>query len=633
MPKLLIKSGPNAGQQYPVDGDIVVGRGSLTDVVIFDPTISRRHAMLAYADGKYIVSDLGSGNGTRLNGVRIYDPTELHDGDEIQFGSIRSEFAMEPGTVRRSADESSIRMMESEEPGQQEIIQRLDAGDAVNSLIAKSGDMDALLTMSKRLQLIYDVGSVISTTLDEERLFSLIMDKLFEVFPQMDRGFMMSYDSENNQLLPKVARTRSGETAEISVSRTLVRDAIETRQGILCADAMGDDRYSMGQSIVQFQIRTVVCVPMVAEDEVLGVINVDGDDPTKPFVKDDMSLLLGIAGQAALALANSRLHKRLLKQELIEQDLILANRIQHKFLPEEPPKIEGYDFQDEYSAALEVGGDYYDFLQLPSGRMGIALGDVSGKGVSAALYMAKLSSDVRFHSAAHEDPSEVLRLLNRSLAKDVEEGMFVTLVYLSLDPESGVLTYANAGHLQPVVRRADGEIVYLQGGANLPLGIEDDEEFVQDDFQLEPGDTVSIFTDGVVEATNAQEEQFEDARVDEAIKASDGTPADVKEKLLAAVEQFFDGAPQNDDLTLVCFGPQLTELELEMEPEVAVESEPEVAVESGPAQEEEFEAPPDLDAELAAELDAELGEELDAELGALLEEDPGPEFDLGPEPE
>jgi len=615
MPKLLIKSGPIAGQQYAVDGDIVVGRGSLTDVVIFDPTISRRHAMLAYADDKYIVSDLGSGNGTKLNGVRIYEPTELHDGDEIQFGSVRSEFTMEPGKGRRSADESSVRLMESDDPGQQEIIQRLDAGDAVNSLIAKSADMDALLTMSKRLQLIYDVGSVISTTLDEERLFSLIMDKLFEVFPQMDRGFMMSYDSENNQLLPKVARTRSGETAEISVSRTLVRDAIETRQGILCADAMGDDRYSMGQSIVQFQIRTVVCVPMVAEDEVLGVINVDGDDATKPFVKDDMSLLLGIAGQAALALANSRLHKRLLKQELIEQDLILANRIQHKFLPEEPPKVEGYDFQDEYGAALEVGGDYYDFLELPSGRIGIALGDVSGKGVSAALYMAKLSSDVRFHSAAHGDPSEVLRQLNRSLGKDVEEGMFVTLVYLSLDPESGVLTYANAGHLQPIVRRADGELIYLQGAANLPLGIEDEEEFTQEDFQLEPGDTVAIFTDGVVEATNAQHEQFEDARVDEAIRASDGSPADVKEKILTAVEQFFDGAPQNDDLTLVCFGRKFTELELE----------PEVAAESEPAQEEEFEAPPELDAELSAELDAELG--------AVLEEDLGAEFDLGPEPE
>jgi len=365
----------------------------------------------------------------------------------------------------------------------------------------------------------------------------------------------MLYDAEENQLLPEVARTRSGEATEIAVSRTLIREVIQSHQGLLCADALDDARYSMGASIVNFQIRSVIVVPMIAEGKVLGVVHVDGAESSKAFEEDDMALLLGIASQAALSLANSRLHQRLLKQELLEQDLMLANRIQHKFLPQRPPQVPGYDFQDDYNAALEVGGDYYDFFELPNGQIGIALGDVSGKGVSAALYMAKLSSDVRFQSASRTGPAEIMNGINASLMADVEEGMFVTLVYLSLDPATGEVQYSNAGHLRPLLRRANGEVISLEGAADVPLGIDEETEFRQDSFQLEPGDTVVIFTDGVVEATDPDHEQFGDERVLETLKASSGTPADVKETILSAVKAFFRGAPPNDDLTLVCFGP------------------------------------------------------------------------------
>jgi serine phosphatase RsbU (regulator of sigma subunit) len=318
---------------------------------------------------------------------------------------------------------------------------------------------------------------------------------------------------------------------------------------------MDDARYSMGVSIVNFRIRSVICVPMVAEGEVLGVIHVAGAASSKAFEQDDMALLLGIASQAALSLANSRLHRRLLKQELLEQDLILANRIQHKFLPQQPPQVPGYDFQDDYCAALEVGGDYYDFLELPNGLTGIALGDVSGKGVSAALYMAKLSSDVRFHSASNPEPRDTLSRLNASIQGEVEEGMFVTLVYMVLNPTTGEVRYSNAGHLRPLLRRANGEVITLEGAADFPLGIEEEMEFKQDSFFLQPGDTVVLFTDGLVEATNPGKEQFGDERVSQAIKTSTGEPANVKETLLSAVKAFLRGAPPSDDLTLVCFGP------------------------------------------------------------------------------
>jgi serine phosphatase RsbU (regulator of sigma subunit) len=568
MPKLIIKNGPVSGEEFEINGDIVVGRGTMTDIVIIDPTISRRHAMVALADDRYVVSDLQSGNGTRVNGMAIHEPTPLRDGDEVQFGNIRADFLWQDDKKSKELNETIVKIQEAEDKGKtKQQVERMDAGDPAASLVIQPteeihrDDMDALLEMSKRLQVIYDVGKAITTTLDEDKLMNLIMDKLFEVFAQANRGFIMLYDPKDGQLTPKVARNKKGEATEITVSRTLVKEAIDSRQGILSKDAMDDDRYSMAQSIAQFKIHSVICVPMVADDLVLGVLHIDADDPLHPFDKDDMALLLGIAGQAALSLANTRLHTRLLKQELLEQDLALATRIQLRFLPDQPPDVDGYTFVDDYSAALEVGGDYYDFLELPNGNIGIALGDVSGKGVSAALYMAKLSSDVRFHSASNSEPGEIITKLNASLTKDVEEGMFVTLVYMALNPQTRELTYTSAGHLPTLVRRESGEIISLEEAGDIPLGIEDDTEFSQATFQLQEGDTVVTFTDGVIEATDPDHEQFDDARVLVSLKESDGTPEGVKEKLLSDVKEFIRGAPPNDDLTLICFGPAIPELE------------------------------------------------------------------------
>ena len=568
MPKLIIKNGPVSGEEFEINGDIVVGRGTMTDIVIIDPTISRRHAMVALADDRYVVSDLQSGNGTRVNGMAIHEPTPLRDGDEVQFGNIRADFLWQDDKKSKELNETIVKIQEAEDKGKtKQQVERMDAGDPAASLVIQPteeihrDDMDALLEMSKRLQVIYDVGKAITTTLDEDKLMNLIMDKLFEVFAQANRGFIMLYDPKDGQLTPKVARNKKGEATEITVSRTLVKEAIDSRQGILSKDAMDDDRYSMGQSIAQFKIHSVICVPMVADDLVLGVLHIDADDPLHPFDKDDMALLLGIAGQAALSLANTRLHTRLLKQELLEQDLALATRIQLRFLPDQPPDVDGYTFVDDYSAALEVGGDYYDFLELPNGNIGIALGDVSGKGVSAALYMAKLSSDVRFHSASNSEPGEIITKLNASLTKDVEEGMFVTLVYIALNPQTRELTYTSAGHLPTLVRRESGEIISLEEAGDIPLGIEEDTVFSQATFQLQEGDTVVTFTDGVIEATDPDHEQFDDARVLVSLKESDGTPEGVKEKLLSDVKEFIRGAPPNDDLTLICFGPAIPELE------------------------------------------------------------------------
>jgi sigma-B regulation protein RsbU (phosphoserine phosphatase) len=549
MPTLSIRSGPSAGTEFQFSKDLVIGRGAAADYSIDDPAISRRHASLTLHHGRCVIADLRSGNGTRVNGERIREPRELRDGDEFQLGDVV--FVFHSGAEQKpSMTTSSVMLKDSV----QAILHSMAAGTLSLPNPTAGGEAKALVTMTRRMQVIYDVAEAIGEILDEDALLSLIMSRLFKVFPQAARGFIMTYDSSTGALETRVATTRDGQAAEIAVSRTLVNDVIENRRGILSADAMQDDRFTGKETIQQLEIRSVIVAPLIAHGEVFGVIHIDGVDTSRPFNKDDMELLIGIGSQAGMALSNARLHRRLVAQELLEQDLALAKRIQARFLPKSAPRVDGYEFEGSYLSAMEVGGDYYDFFSLPRGAVGVALGDVSGKGVSAALYMAKLSSEVRFHSAASDEPAEIMARVNQAMTAELEEGMFVTMIFLALNTATGEVKAVNAGHLTPLLRRASGEVVSIELPRSVPLGVMEQSRFQSARFNLQRGDTVVLYTDGVSEATSPDMELFGEGRLVASIQNSDGTPAGVSQSVLHSVRQFLDSAPQNDDITLLCFG-------------------------------------------------------------------------------
>jgi phosphoserine phosphatase RsbU/P len=318
---------------------------------------------------------------------------------------------------------------------------------------------------------------------------------------------------------------------------------------------MHDDRFASHATVHQLEIRSVVCVPMIAREELLGVLHVDGGSAAQPFSRDDMALMMGVAVQAALAISNARMHESIVKHQLLEQDLELAKKIQGRFLPRETPEVDGYSFRPEYVSALDVGGDYFDFIPLPGGSLGITAGDVSGKGVSAALYMAKLSSEMRYHSAAISSPGQILERVNRALMRDFEDGMFATLVFLALDPARRHVTLASAGHLDPLVRSAAGVVRKISLTRGAPLGVVDDAHFAEQSVDLAAGDVVVLYTDGVTEATNAKNELLGDDRLELLVARAGSTADEVCEAILSGVWRFLDGAVQNDDITIVCFGP------------------------------------------------------------------------------
>ena len=254
-------------------------------------------------------------------------------------------------------------------------------------------------------------------------------------FYRPDRGFIVLKDPATATLIPRAAKWRQGSSDQISLSRRILQGVMTRKEAILSADAATDSRFDMSQSIVDFQIHSMMCAPLVDSDgQVLGVIQIDTTDQRRQFTKDDLEVLVSVASHAAMAMENVQLHERRLHAELMERELTLAHRVQRGLLPAGPPVVKGYEFVDLYEPANHLGGDYFDYIELPGGRLGVALADVMGKGIAAALLMARLSAQVPYCLASLPTPADAMARLNTVFCEPRWEGRFVTLVMLLLDP-------------------------------------------------------------------------------------------------------------------------------------------------------------------------------------------------------
>jgi phosphoserine phosphatase RsbU/P len=216
--------------------------------------------------------------------------------------------------------------------------------------------------------------------------------------------------------------------------------------------------------------------------------------------------------------------------------------------------VKGWEFADKYAAALEVGGDYYAFLELGDGRVGIAIGDVCGKGVPAALYMARLSGEVRYHSLGQVRPHEILERVNQALCRNMSDDLYVTLQVVVLDPATGICEVASAGHLPPMVRRANGKVEAVDVAGCPPAGFDADARFESRRFDLHPGDVAVLYTDGVTEAMAPGQVLFDDARLMDAMARAEAGPEGVLKSIAAALAEFVRDEPPSDDRAIVCFG-------------------------------------------------------------------------------
>jgi serine phosphatase RsbU (regulator of sigma subunit) len=309
-----------------------------------------------------------------------------------------------------------------------------------------------------------------------------------------------------------------------------------------------DDRFEPSQSIRAHAIRSIMCVPMVGSGgAILGVIQLDTKGTKNQFRQEDLEVLVSASFQAARAVDLARLHE-------VRRDLEAATRIQKSFLPAERPKVPGLAFFDYYSSAQHVGGDYYDYIRLPRNRMAVAVGDVAGKGVAAALLMAQLSAATRFCLATEPTVASAVRQLNAAMMRVCGDGRFVTFVVGVIDLGTLQTTWVNAGHIPPLLRRANGEVQSVgEAKAGIPLGVFD-KPIEETTLPLQAGEMILLCTDGITESKNPSKELYGMDRLKAQLKS---VPADVEQSgvaILTDVRRFATGTPPHDDLTLVCFG-------------------------------------------------------------------------------
>jgi serine phosphatase RsbU (regulator of sigma subunit) len=389
------------------------------------------------------------------------------------------------------------------------------------------------------------VANATSSLLDPAKLFNTVLNYLFDVIPDAARGFVMTLD-EVDQLRPAAIRVRQdrGSGGSLSLAQGVVNRVLRQGKAVLCDPAEGWKHHK--------RVASTISAPLMVRGKILGIIHIEGCESGQPFDKEDLDLLSGIAMQVGVAYHNASLHQRLMRQQRLEQDLRFARRVQHSFLPSEPPEVPGFLFSRSYNPVFQVGGDLYDFIPLPDERIGVLIGDVAGKGVSAALMMARLTSDMRYFAISESSPARVLDRANTSMFTHMQDNMFVTLLYLVLDVPGRSMTLCNAGHIPPLIRRAgNGHVAELDEATNLALGVLPDPTFDEVTLQLELGDSVLLTTDGVVEAKSRAGEEFGFDRLRHAL--SSATAKRLLDTVLADVQGYTEGTAQYDDITMVAF--------------------------------------------------------------------------------
>jgi serine phosphatase RsbU (regulator of sigma subunit) len=563
MPSLILLKAPegvNANKQIALTGEPqILGRDAeKCQIVIPHHAVSREHARITALNGMFYIEDLESRNHTFVNSKEAKPNvrTPLKADDRIKICDFLYQFRDE----RTQRPKKLPPEMQREQPDDEE-----DEG-GITTIEATQGKISAAdflqVAPADRLRALLDISTSLSKTLELEPLLTQIGETLLGVFKQADRCFVLLLD-EAGRPIPKARKYRRVTNEDTRWSRTIVRKTIESGQSYLSEDASSDAALGPAASIAEFKIRSVMCVPLATgEGRPLGAIQVDTQDRAKKFVTDDLNLLSIVANLASVAVEKARMHEEAVTREKVQKEIELARQVQLGFLPQTLPVVDGYEFYSHYSPAQTVGGDYYDFVPLPGGRVAVVLGDVAGKGVPAALLVAKLSSEVKFSLVTESNPAKALSNLNDQMIRGGLQDRFVTLAAMILDPASNQLAIVNAGHMTPkLFRGSRGELSEAISNevSGLPLGVLPGFEYEAATITLEPGDTIMVFTDGVTDAMNPTGEMFGFARVDaqlcpEETITESGRPKRMGERLVNEVRKHASGRAQNDDIAVVSFG-------------------------------------------------------------------------------
>lgn len=537
------------GQSFPYElkkFPARMGRHPDCDVQVDSNMVSRFHAQIVQIENRIMLEDLNSGNGSFLNGKQLEknQPYPLRNNDRIKLGPIKFRFEDD------EENGSSI----SAVPG-------VDVSDGSTSTIMGTASAKGFgvfeVRPEEKLKGILKINQSLAGLVELSNIAPRILDTLFEIFPQADRGTILMKEGNAKRFIPCAQKRRQeGDDESVRLSKTILERVLSDRAGILSADAANDSRFSASESISSLTIHSMMCVPLLnMEGEPFGIINLDTQNPMKRFTDEDLELLLAVANQAAHSYENVRLLQSHLDKQKQDKEMRIASQVQRALLPDSLPAVTGYRFYASYDAAQAVGGDYFDCFMIGEDKVCISFGDVAGKGVPGALIMSRMSSVVQNTMSFTNDAALAIQRINSHMCHNMVEGRFVTYILGVIDLKTNRITLANAGHMSPLIRKPDGSVEEFDDSTiGIPVGIMDGYPYEVVERDIEAGEMFILITDGVDEAMDPDGGLYTKERVRDFVRDGSPDPEELGRALLTDVRRHANGRAQNDDITIMTFG-------------------------------------------------------------------------------
>ena len=481
------------GTRVAIGESLIVGRTSDCGFVISDPSASRHHMEILADDSGYRWRDLDSTNGVFINEEKRTGGA-LAPGDRIRIGETVLLFEIRENDLL--ADHEAGPMATS-------LIERFAGGEAGQH------EADVLL------EAVYAVMNAVASDYEPCSLVSRILQTTMKAIGgQRGAIFFAGKDDElepcpvcGHVHLIEDGEMKHAEPGDIHISGTVARRVLRGGESVLVRDVGDDARLEPTASVLALELRSIICTPLRGKYGNIGILYIDTNRPGDPYTQAHLLLSTAVGNSAGLALENARMHQEILQKQKIDQEIEFAANIQEGFLvrtwPQDDPR---YDVYAETRPAKVIGGDFYDCVRLPSGRVGLLVGDVSGKGVPAALTMAQVLAEFRSHAVRELSPLDMVRELNLTQCVRTQRGVFCTLLYAVFDPATGKIVCVNAGHHPALCVRKHGSDM-LGPPTGPPIGIFADATWEESAFHLDPGDAIYLYTDGIVEARAAPTSQ------------------------------------------------------------------------------------------------------------------------------
>lgn len=397
-------------------------------------------------------------------------------------------------------------------------------------------------------EILLDMDRLISSSLDLDEVLGLILDSLKRLV-RYDAAAIFLIDREKQEV--SEIKTRGFDPAiepdlRLKMGQGLVGWVAQNKETVIVPDVEKDPRYIEAQH----ETKSEVLAPIMTDRRIIGVFNLESNQ-VNAYDLDDLNLLTAFASHCAVAIERTRLHKEIIVKKKLEEELLIARNIQQSFLPAVDPNLAGFDISGVNIPSEQVGGDYYDFIPIVENQIGVAIGDVAGKGIPAALIMASFRASLKAEIRNNYAIRTICFKVNNLLYESLERENYVTAVYGVLDIKNKVFTFSNAGHNPPILRRKEGKIRYLTEGG-LALGVIQNSEYKERVLNLKPGDVILFYTDGVTEAKNESDEEFGTKRLEKILSDNPDLKArELQDKIYQEVRSFTGTESREDDLTMI----------------------------------------------------------------------------------